>query len=82
MVWFWFYIKGLVWFQGTETEPNRNRTGPIALHIHEVSLTPYNDKEDVGTIFTSKTDVVYIIYLKIIVHGGVRVSPYLDLASN
>ena len=29
-----FYINGFVLFQGKETKPNQNQTGPIATHVH------------------------------------------------
>ena len=51
---------------------NNGTNHDVEVHIPEVPLTPYDDKEDVGTISTSETDAIYIICLKTILHGGIH----------
>ena len=44
LVWVLFYINGFLLFQGKETEPNQNQTGPIAtyvyLHVYDQNNMP------------------------------------------
>ena len=66
-----FFVNFLVF---SPLELLKNGTNHDAeVHIPEVPLTPYDDKEDVGTISTSETDAIYIICLKTILHGGINV---------